>query len=168
MTIGLVFNLFLSFLKVLRLSDTKSIRCLNHYSSCTMSMWDELYALLTVAASFVYCGAVLDKNILEIIGKERMYGSAERRAKLGQFDIVPYKSRTDCRSTLQIRCDHALCSNSISLPGRLLAVVENKIKFPGSWRKWRASGRTESSGPCWVTLLNSSTRAMFRAKAGMR
>lgn len=69
MKIGLVFNLFLSFLKVLRLSDTKSISCLNHYSSCTM--WGEVYALLTVAASFVYC-AVLDKNILEIIGKELM------------------------------------------------------------------------------------------------
>lgn len=100
-------------------------------------MWDGVCVLLKVAASSVYC-AVLDKENTENHWKGA-YGRAERRAKLGQFDIVPYKSRTDCRSTLQILCDHALRSNSISLPGRLLAVVENKMKFPGSRRKWRAN-----------------------------
>lgn len=144
MKVGLVFNLFLSFLKVLRPSDTKWISCLNHHLSCTM--WDEVYVLLTVAASFVYC-ALLDKNILEIIGKERM---VQLNVELNLGSLTQFRTRAE--QTADRRCDHALFSNSISLPGRLLAVVENKIKFPRSWRKWRAN----TDAVQWVSLLYSS------------
>lgn len=147
MKIGLVFNLFLSFLKVLRLSDTKSISCFNHYSSCTI--WDEVYALLTVAASFVYC-AVLDKNILEIIGKELM---VQLNVELNLGSLTQF--RTKAEQTADRRCRYDVAMHFALTQLVCPAGFQQQLKIKSSFLEVGESGgliRTVSTSSEWRVL----------------